>query len=138
MKRPRGRRLRIQVRLWAQRATDTLCADDRQDPAKPRKRWAVMAAALVTVVGFPLLLVSVWFAYHLDVIISQQLGEIKRIAQSENSIALNTMVFNDYSNADIIGTIQNDKPLLVANGGKYTSVDLDKYLGAFNTVALVY
>src|SRR5262249_36393697 len=28
--------------------------------------------------------------------------------------------------------------LLVANGGKYTSVDLDKYLGAFNTVALVY
>src|SRR5262245_14181752 len=68
------------------------------------ERCAVMAAALVTVVGFPLLLVSVWFAYHPDVIISQQVGEIKRIAQSENSIALNTMVFNDYSNADIIVT----------------------------------
>ena len=102
------------------------------------EKWAVIAAALVTVVGFPLLLVSVWFAYHLDIIISQQLGEIKRIAQSENSIALNTMVFNDSSNADIIGTIQNDKPLLIDNGGRYSTVDLDKYLGGFNTVALVY
>jgi|RhiMetStandDraft_4_1073278.scaffolds.fasta_scaffold1597347_2 hypothetical protein len=36
------------------------------------EKWAVIAAALVTVVGFPLLLVSVWFAYHLDIIISQQ------------------------------------------------------------------
>src|SRR5262245_1326048 len=96
------------------------------------ERWAVITAALVTVVGLPLLLVSLWFAYHLDLIINQQLGEIKRIAQSENSIALNTMVFNDYSNADIISTIQNDKPLLIENGGRYTTVDLDKYLGAFN------
>jgi hypothetical protein len=102
------------------------------------EKWAVIAAALVTVVGFPLLLISLWFAYHLDVVISQQLAEIKRIAQSENSIALNTMVFNDYSNAGIISTIQNDKPLLIDKGGKYTTVDLDKYLGAFNTVALVY
>jgi hypothetical protein len=102
------------------------------------EKWAVIAAALVTIVGFPLLLVSLWFAYHLDVVISQQLGEIKRIAQSENSIALNTMLFNDYSNAGIIRSIQNDKPVLIDNGGSYSTVDLDKYLGAFNTVALVY
>jgi hypothetical protein len=102
------------------------------------ERRALIAAAFVTVVGFPLLLLSVWFAYHLDLKISQQLDEIKRIAQSENGIALNTMVFNDYSNADIIRTIQNDKPLLIDNGGRYTTADLDKYLGAFNTVALVY
>jgi hypothetical protein len=97
-----------------------------------------VAAALVTIVGLPLLLVSLWFAYRLDTVISEQLGEIKRIAQSENSIALNTMVFNDSSNAAIISSIQNSKPILVENGGSYSTVDLDKYLGAFNTVAQVY
>jgi hypothetical protein len=34
--------------------------------------------------------------------------------------------------------IQHDKPILVENGGSYSDVDLDKYLGAFNTVELVY
>src|SRR5262245_28352216 len=102
MKRPRERLLRIQVRLWAQRAPGTLCADDRQDPARPRKMGSHCGRSGDRC-GLPLAAVSVWFAYHLDVIISQQLSEIKRIAQSENSIALNTMVFNDYSNADIIG-----------------------------------
>ena len=96
------------------------------------------AAALVTVVGLPLLLVSLWFAHRLDNVISEQLGEIKRISQSQNSIALNTMLFNDSSNAGIISSIQNNKPVLIQNGGNYTTVDLDKYLSAFNTVALVY
>jgi hypothetical protein len=105
---------------------------------KRLEKWAGIAAALVTIVGFPLLLVSLWFAYRVDTVISEQLGEIKRIAQSENSIALNTMLFNDSSNAGIISTIQNGKPILVENGGPHSSADLDKYLGGFNTVALVY
>src|SRR5215470_2167804 len=50
-----------------------------------------LAAALMTIIGFPLLFISLWYAHRLDVKISQQLGEIKKIAQSENSIALNTM-----------------------------------------------
>jgi hypothetical protein len=102
------------------------------------EKWAVIAAALVTIIGFPLLFVSLWFAHRVDVIISQQLGEIKKIAQSENSIALNTMLFNDPSSAGIINAIQNNKPILVENGGSHSNVDLDKYLGAFDTVALVY
>jgi hypothetical protein len=42
------------------------------------ERWVVLAAALVTIIGFPLLFVSLWYAHRLDVKISQQLGEIKR------------------------------------------------------------
>ena len=105
---------------------------------KKLDKWTGIAAALVTIVGFPLLIGSLWFAYRLDTVISEQLGEIKRIAQSQNSIALNAMLFNDSSNAGIISTIQNNKPILVENGGHYSTVDLDKYLSAFNTVALVY
>ena len=48
------------------------------------------------------------------------------------------MVFNDPSNAGIINAIQNDKPILVENGGSYSDVDLDKYLGVFDTIELVY
>ena len=102
------------------------------------EKWSLIAAALVTVIGFPLLLVSLWYAHRVDEVISEQLREIKRIAQSENSVALNTMVFNDPSNSGIINTIENNKPILVENGGVYSNVALDKYLGAFDTIAQVY
>jgi hypothetical protein len=101
-------------------------------------KWSVIGAALVTIIGFPLLFVSLWYAHRVDVVISEQLGAIKKIAQSENGIALNTMLFSDPTNAGIINAIQHDKPILVENGGSYSDVDLDKYLGAFNTVELVY
>jgi hypothetical protein len=105
---------------------------------KRLEKWSVIGAALVTIVGFPLLLVSLWFGYRVEALISEQLGEIKKIAQSENSILLNTMVFNDRSNAAIINAIQNNKPILVENAGSYSDVDLDKYLGVFDTIELVY
>ena len=41
-------------------------------------------------------------------------------------------------NAGIIHAIQNNKPVLVENGGSYSEVELDKFLGAFDTIALVY
>ena len=41
---------------------------------KGLEKWTGIAAALVTIVGFPLLLVSLWFAYRLDTVISEQLG----------------------------------------------------------------
>jgi hypothetical protein len=102
------------------------------------EKWAVLAAALVTIIGFPLLFISLWYAHRLDVKISQQLGEITKIAQSENSIALNTMLLNDSSNAGITHAIQNNKPVLVENDGGHSEVELDKFLGAFDTIALVY
>jgi hypothetical protein len=110
----------------------------RSQMQKRLEKWSVIGAAIVTIVGFPLLILSLWFAHRVDETISEQLGEIKRIAQSQNSIALNTMLFNDPSNAGIIKAIQNDKPILVENGGSYSDVDLDKYLGAFNAIELVY
>jgi hypothetical protein len=87
---------------------------------KGLEKWTGIAAAVVTIVGFPLLLGSLWFAFRLDTVISEQLGEIKRIAQSQNGIALNTMLFNDSSSAGIISSIQNNKPILVENGGSYS------------------
>jgi len=102
------------------------------------EKWAVLAAALVTIIGFPLLFISLWYAHRLDVKISQQLGEITKIAQSENSIALNTMLLNDSSNAGITHAIQNNKPVLVENDGGHSEVELDKFLGAFDTIALVH
>ena len=102
------------------------------------EKWSLIAAALVTIIGFPLLLVSLWFAHRVDDVISEQLREIKRIAQSENSVGLNTMLFNDPSNAGIISTIENNKPILIENGGVYSNVALDKYLGALDTIAQVY
>jgi hypothetical protein len=54
---------------------------------KGLEKWAVIAAALVTIFGFPLLLVSLWFAYHLDVVISQQLGEIKLLYRRPRQIS---------------------------------------------------
>ena len=45
---------------------------------KRLEKWSVIGAALVTIVGFPLLLVSLWFAYRVDAAISEQLGEIKK------------------------------------------------------------
>jgi hypothetical protein len=66
------------------------------------EKWSVIGAALVTIIGLPLLLVSLWFEHRVDVVISEQLGAIKKIAQSENGISLNTMLFSDPSNAGII------------------------------------
>jgi len=102
------------------------------------EKLLVIGASLVTIIGFPLLFASLWFAYRVDVTISQQLSEMKKIAQSGNSISLNAMLLNDPSNAGIINAIQNDKPILTENGGSHSSVDLDRYLGVFDTVALVY
>ena len=102
------------------------------------EKLLVIGASLVTIIGFPLLFASLWFAYRVDVNISQQLSDMKKIAQSGNSISLNAMLLNDPSNAGIINAIQNDKPILTENGGSHSGVDLDRYLGVFDTVALVY
>jgi hypothetical protein len=103
------------------------------------EQWAAVVtflAAVVTIFGFPLLLISLHFASRLDHRISEQLSELQRIAQSQNTIALNTMVFNDPINIRIMGAIEANEPIL--KDGAFLSVQLDKYLGDFETVATVY
>ncbi len=95
-------------------------------------------AAWVTIVGLPLLIASVIFAWFLDSKVSAQLVELNQIAQSQNSIALNTMFFNDSSNIGIINAMEDGSPILVQNGGQFSHAALDKYLGDFDTIDLVF
>jgi hypothetical protein len=88
-------------------------------------------ADVVTIVGLPFLLLSL-----IGLLIS--LIFASRIARSQNTIALNTMVFNDPINVLIMGAIAADEPILKEHGGTFLSVQLDKYLGDFETVATVY
>ena len=90
------------------------------------EQWAFV----VTIFGFPLLLVSLYLA-------SDLLKELIRIAQSQNTIALNRMVFSDPINLGILGAIETDKPIL-KDKGDFLEFQLDKYLGDFETVAMVY
>jgi hypothetical protein len=98
------------------------------------EKWS----ALVTIIGLPLLLVSLVFAYILDGRINEQLLEIKDIAASQNNIALNTMVFNDPTNIGIIAAIEKNQKVLTKHGGNFSNTQLDKYLGDFDTVYFVY
>ena len=95
-------------------------------------------AALVTVIGFPLLLVSLFYGYRLDDHIVVQVSELRRIAQSQNSIALNQMFFGNEHNLGIIDAIEHKKPILDTAGGSFSSTQLDKYLGDLETVYDVY
>ena len=95
-------------------------------------------AAVFTIFGFPALLISLFFASRLDRRISVQLSELKRIAQSQNTIALNTMMFNNPINIAIISAIEADEPILKEHKGTLLSAQLDKYLNNFETLAMVY
>ena len=93
------------------------------------EQWAYV----VTIIGFPLLLISLGLAYV-------QLSALKRVAQSQNTIALNTMFFNDPTNIGIMSAIEEGAPILEDEDykGKFLTVQLEKYLGDFETVASVY
>jgi len=48
------------------------------------------------------------------------------------------MVFNDPINIRIMGAIAAGEPILKEHEGTFLSIQLDKYLGDFETVATVY
>jgi hypothetical protein len=76
-------------------------------------------AAVVTIIGLPLLLISLILAYV-------QLSALKKVAQSQNAIALNTMFFNDPINIGIMGAIEEGAPILKEHKGKFLTAQLDK------------
>ena len=90
-------------------------------------------AAVVTIIGFPLVLVSLIFAITLD---EHQL----KIARSQNNIALNQMLYGDPRNIAIIEAIENKKAIVKtpSGDGQFSSAQLDKYLGDLQTVYDVY
>jgi hypothetical protein len=85
-------------------------------------------AALVAIIGFPLLLISLIFAVQLDKEVSLQIQKLTDIAQqqlaiakSQNNIALNQMLYGDPTNIGIIDAIENKKPILKSATGISTS-----------------
>ena len=111
-------------------------------------------AALVAIIGFPLLLISLIFANQLDQQVRDQIEELKTIAQSQkavaddqlkiaksqNNIALNQMFYGDSRNVGIIEAIENKKPILKMSSGdgQFSNAQLDKFLGDLETVRDVY
>ena len=103
--------------------------------------------ALVTIIGFPLLLASLISAVLLDRKVSRQIEELTavaddqlKIAKSQNNIALNQMFYGDPRNVGIIEAIENKKPILksATGDGQFSNAQLDKYLGDLQTIDDVY
>lgn len=89
-----------------------------------------VATAIVTIIGFPVLLVSMIFVFY-------QIKELKEVASSQNNIALSVELF-DPTNTGIIYDIETDRPILLANKGQYNTAQLDNYLGDFETIDDAY
>jgi hypothetical protein len=87
------------------------------------------AAHAATIIGVPLVLLTVLFGYF-------QLLDNNRAARLTNFITLTTRFFNP-ANTAIIDAIENWKPIL-APKGKFTEADLDNYLADFDTIDEVY
>jgi len=96
-------------------------------------------AELITIIGFPVLIFSLY--------------QLRKIARSQNNISINMMMFNDATNVGIMDVIQKGMPILKEQEehkehegmsilkeqkGKFTSAQLDKYLGDFETLSMVY
>jgi hypothetical protein len=84
------------------------------------------AAYLATIVGVPLLLVSLLVGYI-------QIHDVAKVARLQNSISLNTEFFNP-TNTGIISAIEHEKPILVEHGGSFDDAQLDNYLGDFELI----
>jgi hypothetical protein len=84
------------------------------------------AAYVATLVGVPLLLVSLLVGYI-------QIHDVAKVARLQTSISLNTEFFNP-ANTGIISAIEHDKPILIEHGGGFDDTQLDNYLGDFELI----
>jgi hypothetical protein len=89
-------------------------------------RWAYAA----TIIGVPLLLAALMLAYC-------QIRDASKAARLTNFITLTNEFFNP-TNTAIISTIEDGKPILIENKGRYTDAQLDNYLGEFDTIDTAY
>ncbi|HUC01363.1 MAG TPA: hypothetical protein VMA75_00460 [Candidatus Paceibacterota bacterium] len=96
------------------------------------------AAAVITIIGFPVIAVSMLFGFYQLKAASDQLTAIQKVTASQNNIALNAEFFNDPTNIGIINDLYNNTPILVEHGGQYSDAQLDKYLGDFDTISDAY
>jgi hypothetical protein len=87
------------------------------------------AAHAATIIGVPLVLLTVLFGYF-------QILDSNRATRLTNFITLTTRFFNP-TNTDIIDAIENWRPILTPRG-KFTEAQLDNYLADFDTIDEVY
>jgi hypothetical protein len=87
------------------------------------------AAHVATIIGVPLVLLTVLFGYF-------QVLNANRAARLTNFIALTTRFF-DPANTEIIDAVENWRPILLPKG-RFTEAQLDNYLADFDTIDEVY
>jgi hypothetical protein len=95
-------------------------------PTETLERCAYIAA----IIGVPLFLISLVVAYV-------QIRDVVRVARLQNTISLNTEFFNP-SNTAIISALEEHKPILIEHRGKSSDVQLDNFLGDFETISTAY
>jgi hypothetical protein len=87
------------------------------------------AAHAATIIGVPLVLLTVLFGYF-------QILDSNRAARLTNFITL-TARFFDSTNTEIIDALENWKPILLP-AGKFTEAQLDNYLADFDIIDEVF
>jgi hypothetical protein len=87
------------------------------------------AAHAATVIGVPLVFLTVLFGYF-------QILDGNRAARLTNFITL-TIRFFDPANTEIIDAVENWRPILTPKG-RFTEAQLDNYLSDFDTINEVY
>src|SRR5215472_899541 len=98
----------------------------RQISTETLGRWAYVA----TIVGVPLLFAALLLGYC-------QMRDANKAARLTNFVTLTNEFFNP-ANTAIISTIEDGKPILTENKGKFTDAQLDNYLGEFDTIERAY
>jgi hypothetical protein len=68
------------------------------------------------------------------ILVFQQGWETRRATLTQNEFTLNAQFFGDPQNREIIADIEHGMPILVANGGRLSDVQLDMYLDTFETI----
>ena len=87
------------------------------------------AAHAATIIGVPLVILTVLFGYF-------QILDGNRATRLTNFITLTSRFFNP-TNTEIIDAIENWKPILPPKG-KFTEAQLDNYLADFDTINEVH
>ena len=66
-----------------------------------------------------------------------QIRDVRNMQSAQMMLEFNNDL-NNQINAQIITTIEDDQPIFLKNGGKFTSTDIDKYLTNYELLNNIY
>lgn len=83
----------------------------------------------ITLIGVIISLVSIILLY-------KQLREMQNASLGEFMLRLHDEFFWKHSNAEIVKCIESNKKIFKANGGRFSELDVDNYLGAIELLSM--